>query len=379
MVLTAWGMKWWTLAVRSFVMGSAMTLVVVNGDPKIAVATPATKSAQTLPGLSATFGVPGDGKFPAAAVAWLLAHSPVPVMCPTELSGLQSRGPGEALAVTLDTDAQGYGADIFWRPAHSHTRTFSDATFEGSFQGRREDQEKWFDSVIHLHVREPMADGGIERTVRLPSGKKAIWVHVDKVQDDAFFWSSGRWQYLTHTFGAYSQGQQALSFARTIDTWTVRHGPVVRGVMRGFVLADQNGNRPSFVVGWTFGDGVWYEVALQRLPDAMRIAQEMMLVVAAPMTQPRSRSTIAAIACGTGVTGRPNSFSKSSLTTSSAPSRMARWMATKNGMIGSGTPAPAMISAYRSSSTCSTGTARPSTSLSMAARSSYVMGGPDNS
>ncbi|CZR04155.1 hypothetical protein SAMN05216375_1406 [Trichococcus ilyis] len=46
-----------------------------------------------------------------------------------------------------------------------------------------------------------------------------------------------------------------------------------------------------------------------------------------------------------GVAGRPSSFSKSSLATSSEPTRMLFWISTRIGTTKSGTPAPAMTSA----------------------------------
>ena len=46
-----------------------------------------------------------------------------------------------------------------------------------------------------------------------------------------------------------------------------------------------------------------------------------------------------------GVAGRPSSFSKSSLSTSSEPTRMLFWISTRIGTTKSGTPAPAMTSA----------------------------------
>ncbi len=55
--------------------------------------------------------------------------------------------------------------------------------------------------------------------------------------------------------------------------------------------------------------------------------------------------TICVSASLIGVTGLPSSFSKSLLSTSKEPSRMPRWMSTRNDTSGSGRPAFFMMSA----------------------------------
>lgn len=226
------------------------------------------------------YPVPNPKKFPAAVISLLHSKSPIPVAVPTSLPKFMPPLPsGLVLAIDPDVSSNGYGMDIFYRPKGSETNQYDMADLEGYITGTKEPQKlilTHYMSTLQHKKSMRLSDGTLVTDYRQgyslnnPFGVTSTW---KTVQSDVLVWSAKNWTYVAAGMGggdAYT-----LQNANEIANFISARGSVVKSAKSGFVVADWSGNRPSYVVTWTYTGQYWYSIGMATLSETLSAAKSV--------------------------------------------------------------------------------------------------------